>query len=393
MNNAARVIDWLVGDARFLGTNPEFFERFCEKLAASGIPLARSWLHIRALHPEFAGVSRLWKRGAAGIEERYLEYGYETQPVYLRSTVRQVVERREPQRWGLEGAIPPEFPLLGELRGQGYTDYFIAPIVYSGGMLNVISWATDRRGGFADSDIEFFRRILPHLSVVLEAKSLRRFAKLMLTTYAGQEPGELILKGQIRRGDVRTITAALMLADLRDFTALSDSLAPDQVIKMLNRYFDCVIPPVRQRGGEIMEIMGDGVLAIFNQNGKRGPEEACQAAFDAATEALAALAEANRTRGEGAPELRSWFSLHHGQVSYGNIGSGNRLDFTVIGPDVNLTSRLERLCRELDRDLVMSGAFVARLGRPMFEIGHFQLRGFSKMQLVFGLPAEDAPEI
>jgi adenylate cyclase len=217
---------------------------------------------------------------------------------------------------------------------------------------------------------------------------LRRFAVNMLRTYTGREPGELILKGQIRRGDVRTITAALMLVDLRDVTLMSDTLAPAAVIETLNRYFDCVMLPINQHGGEVMEIMGDGVLAIFNDSVQGRPDTACRQAFEAAKEGIEALAESNRSQPEDAPHLAAGFALHYGMVAYGNIGSSDRLDFTVIGRDVNLTSRIERLCRELDRQLIMSSVFVGHLQLPMFEIGHFAPRGFPRMQLLFGLPPD-----
>ena len=177
-----------------------------------------------------------------------------------------------------------------------------------------------------------------------------------------------------------------MLVDLRDFTLMSDMLAPNAVIETLNRYFDCVMLPVNRHRGEVMEIMGDGVLAIFNESVEGGPGAACRQAFEAAKEGIDALACWNQSRPDGTPHLAAGFALHYGTVAYGNIGSGDRLDFTVIGRDVNLTSRIERLCRELDQQLIMSGEFVARLQEPMFEIGHFALRGVPQMQLLFGLP-------
>jgi adenylate cyclase len=182
-----------------------------------------------------------------------------------------------------------------------------------------------------------------------------------------------------------------MIVDLRDFTSMSDALAAPDVIESLNYYFDCVIPPIRRRGGEVLEIMGDGILAIFNENSERTPRDACRLAFEAATEGLDALATLNRSPPPMPRKLRAAFALHHGQVSYGNIGSGDRLDFTVIGPDVNLTSRIERLCHELDRQLIMSGDFVDCLDLPVFEIGHFRIRGFSRTQLLYGLPVGSHP--
>jgi adenylate cyclase len=149
--------------------------------------------------------------------------------------------------------------------------------------------------------------------------------------------------------------------------------------------------PVNQHGGEVMEIMGDGILAFFSDDTAGGAGAACRNAFAAATEGIEALERSNQTEPNSAMRLVAGFALHHGTVAYGNIGSGNRLDFTVIGRDVNLTSRIERLCRELDRELLMSGEFIGLLQQPMFEIGHFALRGVPQMQLIFGLPPASQP--
>jgi adenylate cyclase len=170
---------------------------------------------------------------------------------------------------------------------------------------------------------------------------------------------------------------------------MSDTHSPELVIETLNRYFDCIIPPVHKRGGEVLEIMGDAMLVIFNENEDRTSREVCQLAFEAAKEGLAALKQSNVAQAAtSAPDgiiLRAGIALHHGQASYGNIGSGDRLDFTVIGPDVNLTSRIERICREIGRELIMSANFAALLEEPTFAIGHFDLRGFARKQLLFGL--------
>jgi adenylate cyclase len=386
MDRLQQMSGWLTRKARFFDNNLELLKQFCLKVTELGVPLDRSWQHIRTLHPQYAGMSRLWTR-EAGIEERYLEHGFESTNTYLTSPIRFVVEGRKAGRWRLNAGAALPFSILGELRAAGYSDYVVAPLLYSDGTANALSWATRAVSGFGDDDLQLFHDLLPDFAAIAEIKSLRRFAANMLRTYAGREPGELILKGQIRRGDVRTITAALMLVDLRDFTLMSDTLAPTAVIKTLNRYFDCVMQPVNQHGGEVMELMGDGILAIFNDNVEGGPAAACRQAFEAAKEAIEALARSNQSQPNDAPHLVAGFALHYGTVAYGNIGSGDRLDFTVIGRDVNLTSRIERLCRELGRQLIMSSRFVDLLQQPMFEIGHFTLRGVPQMQLLFGLPA------
>lgn len=383
MDSLEQLRQWLSEEARFLDTNGQVFERFCHEIGGRGVPLDRSWLHIRTLHPQYAGLSRLWTRDA-GMRETPLPHDFESRSAYLTSPIRYAVENRRSGRWRLDdGALLP-FPMLAELRAEGYRDYLIAPLLYSDRTPNAITWATRAAQGFAEDQIRLLQELVPAYSAIAEIKSLRRFAANMLQTYTGREPGELILKGQIRRGDVRNITAALMLIDLRDFTLLSDRLEPAAVIETLNRYFDSVMIPVNRHGGEVMEIMGDGILAIFNDS-VDGAGPACRRAFEAAEEGLLALARSNQGA-ESEHRLVAGFALHHGTVAYGNIGSGDRLDFTVIGRDVNLTSRIEKLCRELGRQLIMSEVFAGLLQEPMFEIGHFALRGVPKMQLLYGLP-------
>jgi adenylate cyclase len=374
---------WLIRDARFLEDNRVVLDAFCERVAAAGIPIDRVSLHQRAFHPQYRGVSRIWRPGQLQ-EEKFLDHGIEKTAIYIESPVRLVVEEGLSLNWRLDGNHPLPFAVLEELREQGFTHYVMEPLVYAVGMVNAFSWATKQPGGFSPGEMQLFRDTLPAYAAVAELKALRRFIGGMLTTYVGSEAGRLILDGQVRRGDVREITAALMLVDLRDFTQMSDRLKPRAVLRMLNSYFDCVMPPVEQHGGEVVEIMGDGVLAIFHVGPERSATEACSSALAAATAGLAALTERNRKH--PATPLQAGVALHYGTVNYGNIGSGNRLDFTVIGPDVNLTARIERLCRELDRSLIMSEAFADTLHRPMWEIGHFEMRGFAKMQRLFELP-------
>ena len=389
MSPARRLVDWLLAEGRFLTDNGELLGELCERLVAAEIPLDRAALHLRALHPRYRGVSRIWRPGRP-IEQQFLDHGLEKTATYLESPVRAVAQNHRRLEWRLDGDAALPFAMLEELREEGFVHYVIAPVPYAAGPVNALSWATRRPGGFAPDALRLMDALLPAYSAVIESKTLVRFVENLLSTYVGREPSQLILEGQVRRGDIRTITAALMLADLRDFTMLTDILNPRAVIRLLNEYFDCVFPPVQQQGGEIMEIMGDGVLAIFRHERSGSAEAACRAALEAAQQALAALAERNARSGNSESPLHAGLALHYGTVSYGNIGSGDRLDFTVIGPDVNLTSRIEQFCRQLDRPLIMSQAFAERLDRPIWEIGHYELRGFSRLHRLFGLPPDEA---
>ncbi len=388
MDRLTGMNDWLVRQGRLTRDNTTLLAQFCEQLLRQDLKLARCWLHIRVLRPNFAGLSRLWLPGQA-VSEHQLEYGFESTPAFLDSPIRHAVEHPGFHHWHLDHPDCPAFPVFAELREQGYVSYAIAQVDFSDGGVNAISWASREPDGFSPRDLALLEGLLPSLAAIVEINGLRRFASDLLTTYVGRESGERILQGQVRRGDVRTATAALMLTDLRDFSEMSDTQAPEIVIETLNRYFDCIIPPVHRRGGEVLEIMGDAMLVIFNENGQRNSREACRLALEAAQEGLAALARSNAAQaaahGPNAILLQAGVALHHGRASYGNIGADGRLDFTVIGPDVNLTSRIERICREIGRELILSADFEALLDQPAFAIGHFDLRGFARKQLLFGL--------
>ncbi len=275
---------WLAREGRLASGNLELFQGFCGQVAALA-PLERSWLHLRALASPIC-------RRVAGLDEGRRRQGNLPQS-WLRTQ-----QDLSAQHGALCGGGPPigplaaerqralPYPILDDLRAEGYSDYTIAPLTYSDGTPNAISWATRNPDGFSDEDLQLFHDLLPAYAAIAEIKSLRRFVVNVLNTYEGREPGDLILKGQVQRGDVRTITAALMLVDLRDFTTMSDAMEPTEVITALNRYFDCVIPPVTKRNGDVMEIMGDGVLAIFNESMVGGASEACRLAFEAAQEGI-----------------------------------------------------------------------------------------------------------
>jgi adenylate cyclase len=385
---APRLNAWLLAEGRFLSDNGELFTAFCERVAASSVPLDRASVHLRALHPRYRGVARIWRPGQK-LSEQFLDHGLEKTATYIESPVRAVIQSHRRLDWRLERGASPPFAILDELCQEGFVHYVIAPVPFAAGPVNALSWATKRPEGFPAEALRLMDDLLPTYSAVAESKSLVRFVETLLSTYVGQEPSQLILEGQIRRGDVRMITAAIMLIDLRDFTMLTNILSPRAVIRLLNEYFDCVFPPIREHGGEVVEIMGDGVLAMFRQEGRDG-RAACGEALDAATQSLLALAERNRKMPGGGPVLKAGLALHYGTVSYGNIGSGDRLDFTVIGADVNLTSRIEQFNRQLDRTLIMSQEFAEQLGRPVWEIGHYELRGFTKLHRLFELPPNDS---
>jgi adenylate cyclase len=339
------------------------------------------------LHPQVAGVRLLRRRGVGAEETLYgydtLESGaYEKSPLYIAYSAGEIVRRR------LTGPpIDDDFPILADLRAEGFSDYLVAPLELANGRRQASSWATSHPDGFNDEHIATIVGLLPALAACSESRSLRGMLKGLLSIYLGPQAGSRVLAGTIRRGEGQTIAAAIWLCDLRDFTLLSETLPSEDVIKLLNDYFEIMAGPVNERGGEVLKFIGDAMLAIFPIEDDLDRDRACRTALIAAEEALTRLAAANLARrARGEREIDLGLALHTGPVMYGNIGAPDRLDFTVIGPAVNLTARIAGLCRPLGRQLLTSARFASPCGSQLVSLGHHQMRGLAQPQEIFGLP-------
>ncbi|MGI9499546.1 MAG: adenylate/guanylate cyclase domain-containing protein [Geminicoccaceae bacterium] len=375
----AAVIDWLLGsEARSLPSGPTVMKELCLRLNAEGLPLARVSIHVRTLHPQIFGIGFYWFRGREDIGVFEAKHGVRDTDMYRRSPLGLIYDQGVPEiRQSLE--LPDEafqFPRYAEIKAEGMTEYMALPIIFSDGKTHVTSWSTDRPGGFTDEEVEHIKSVLPMFGLLIEIHLNRRIAINLLNTYVGHQAGERILEGQITRGSGETIPAAIWFSDLRGFTALSEKKGRDELLDLLNQYFDCVAPPVTERGGEILKFIGDAMLAIFPLT----DEDACAKALDAAIQAQASLDKLNSERsGTGAPVLAAGIALHVGEVMYGNIGSLSRLDFTVIGPAVNLASRIEGLCPELGANILVSSAMADRSRKggsvDLRSLGHHRLKG------------------
>ena len=384
------VVEWLVDGARSARQPQDVLAELCDRLLACGLPLHRVAVFVTTLHPDVMGRRFLWRHGE-GVQVTEADYDVLESDTYRRSPVPVVFERALAIRRRLaDPACPDDYEILAEMRAEGVTDYLIQPLPFTNGEVHAVSWTTRRPSGFGDDDMAALEAIRPPLARLAEVYALRRIAATLLNTYVGRDAGERILQGRIRRGDIERIDAVILLSDLRDFTAQSNRLPGEAVIGLLNSYFDCLVPPIEAHGGEVLKFVGDGLLGIFPV--AADPREACRGALAAAAEARAALSEANAERAaHGEPEQRFGLALHLGEVLYGNIGSAGRLDFTTIGPAVNLTARLETLARDLGRDLVASTAFARHSPEPLHSLGTFRLRGFQTPEEVFA-PA-DGPTI
>ena len=366
---------------------------FCERVVAFGLPLARANVVIDTLHPVYEGRAFTWKRQQR--ETALSEFGrspegserWERSPFYRLEVSGETLLRRK-----LTAGTESEFPIFAELRASGLTDYIaVANRFLAEGAIGEIdcvysSWATDAPQGFGDADVADLNRLMPPFALTMKSASLARVAETLVETYLGRDAGRRVLEGRIRRGVADRIEAVLWFSDLRSFTRISDSAAPEQIIPFLNDYADAIISAVHEHGGDVLKLMGDGVLAIFTAD-DRG--RACHAALTAASKARRAVAAVNQRRAAQAlPTTGMYLGLHAGEVFYGNIGSRERLDFTVVGPAVNEVSRIAGMCRSLDQPVLISSAFASAIGEPkklLVSVGRYALRGVGRPQDLYTL--------
>jgi adenylate cyclase len=395
---------WLIGEGR---TNAELTATMQElgvRLIAAGLDPIRFNVQLRTLHPLVSAQMHIWQLpqlqlhsvgpGALVVEHGQAAFaGAIVQKVDLaHGSFQSETFKRSPLARIYAGAphfrqrLPitgDELPILKELHREGATDYLALPLVFSAERRGAFSIAIRRPGGFTDSEIDALIALAPALSACFDAHLAAHVARTLLDTYVGRRTGERVLSGRIRSGDVERLEAAIWFSDLRNFTGISSTISPDELVAWLNSYFAAICRPITRHGGEILKFIGDAVLAVFPVGDEAA--EACQRALTAAREAHERLAELNSVRAASSlPALRHGVALHLGEVQYGNIGAETRLDFTVIGSAVNLASRLEGLCGKLDVPTVTSAHFAAHAGSGLVSLGHFDLKGIAATQEAFG---------
>lgn len=376
---ADSVVDWLTNGTRDERFIDDIFAQMCIRLQQAGIPLRRATLHVQINHPQWLGARMIWSDGMRGAEIARVDYDVRERSEYIGSPANEIhdgaAEVRE--RLELESSLGRKHALYEEMRTLGLTDYVAWPLYHTLGKRHIVTFATDRPGGFDQAHVAALKEVLPVLALVSEIRIKNRLARTLLETYVGSHAGELILAGATRRGTGTTVRAAIMICDLRDFTKISDNWPRDDVIDLLNDYFDAMSEPIARHGGEILKFIGDGLLAIFPLQAPN----ACANLLHAVTEARQAMAALNeRNSVTSRAPLNYGIGVHVGDVMYGNIGSASRLDFTVIGPAVNMASRLEALTKQLGRTVLLSRDF-AELVERNFELEHVgkhEVRGFSE---------------
>jgi adenylate cyclase len=395
MNDAqfAELAAWITEAGLSGQAETAILEGICDRALEYGVGLARVNALIDTLHPIYEGRAFIWKRDK--VETVISEYDRSQQNLhrwegspfyYLEMTGESLLRRR------LNADTEHEFPVFPELRAEGMTDYvalvkrFAAEGIVGNMDCVYSSWTTDSPAGFRDGDLADISRLVPLFALALKATSLARIAGTLVETYLGRDAGRRVLEGRISRGVAEQIEAAIWFSDLRGYTRITDTAQPAEIIPLLNEYADAIISAIHDHGGDVLKLMGDGVLAIFTDP-DRG--RACEAALTAAQDAPRRIAELNERRAAGGlPTTELYLGLHIGEVFYGNIGSKERLDFTIVGPAVNEVSRIASMCRSVDQPLLVSSAFAAALSvsrTRLVSVGRYALRGVSRAQDLFTL--------
>lgn len=389
--------DWLAQGALSGRSEGDLVEGLCRRLLNGGMPLWRVAVSIETLHPVLAGHMFIWNRDMPGVKEDTFNRSdvtdgddaeWKASPFYHANNS---AERRVTRKLG-ESYRQGEFPMMDDLVHRGMTEYVAIVTPFgaetSFGSMDGLysSWTTDREGGFRASDHAAIERLARHVAVSVKNRALARVASTLMATYLGRDAGARVLKGNIDRGIAEPLRAVLWMSDLAGFTKVADRIDPAELIKLLNAYADTIVSAVHANQGEVLKFMGDGLLAIFPD---AMAERGCAQALAAADSVLTRIKAMNLERAQaGLPVAEANIALHEGNVYYGNIGSLDRLDYTVIGPAVNELSRIEGLCGSLDRHVIVSSAFAQACGanrQRLVSVGRFALRGVEAPQELFTL--------
>jgi adenylate cyclase len=297
--------------------------------------------------------------------------------------------------------------LRRRLTAEGETEFNSLPATRAAGMLDYVAivnrfsqdrvigemdcvysaWSTLAAEGFSEADVAALRRLVPALGLAIKSAALAKVAATLVEVYLGRDAGRRVLEGRIQRGVADRIEAALWFSDLRSFTTITDTASPGEIIPLLNDYAEAVITAIHEAGGDVLKLIGDGILALFRAD---DPSEACRRALQAEEILRTRVKELNeKRRAEERPVTSVYIGLHIGEVFYGNIGSVDRLDFTVVGPAVNETSRIASMCRSVDRPVLISSTFADCLTDTerarLVSVGRFALRGVGQAKELFTL--------
>ncbi|NOD95327.1 adenylate/guanylate cyclase domain-containing protein [Ruegeria sp. HKCCD4884] len=377
---------WLISEGRLLGDETAIVQGYCEGLVKLGVPLARARIAQNYSNPLLSAWGIIW------TPENTRRY---TVPTTVLSTsawhgspFEYIVTRRCPLRKRLADLnLEDEHPIYSELAEAGATDFLAIPLEHGNGSVQGTSFTSNAEIGFSDTHIRYIEESRYALAAALEPIAMRQSQKSLLQTYLGHGPAVEIGQGHIKRGEHRTVAAAILFADLRGFTEKAQAWPEEKLLAMMGDYFEMVVSPIQNAGGDVLKFMGDGILAVFEAD--NSDESTCRLAVEAASGALANLGEYNKQADERSQEAIEFvIGIDFGPVTFGNIGSPDRLDFTVVGQTVNLASRVQDLCKILGEKTLITSRVAKHMGNMVQSVGRHAVRGLDQDIEVFRISAK-----
>jgi adenylate cyclase len=396
------LMNWLASQGLTGASENDLVRGFCERCRAGGLDVSRGLVFIDTLHPIFEGRGFRWNDTETNESDRF-EYGSTSEgdaaKNWRRSTFFHMLENgHDEMRIDLADCASLDFSLIDDLAANGHR-HFLA-FVHRFGETGTIGqmdclysyWLTRRAEGFGEQGVAALRELVPVLGLAIKSAAQVDIARTLGRVYLGRDASEQVLRGRISRGVTERINAVLWFSDLRGSTSISESIAPDEIIPFLNDYAQAAIDAVHEAGGDVLKLIGDGVLAMFTNPDMVLAKRAALRAEHRFRQNMMALNV--RRAADARPTTSAYVGLHVGEVFYGNIGSEDRLDFTVVGPAVNEVSRIASMCRSVDRELLASSAFRAGLdatGRGyLVSTGRYALRGIGRAQDLYTLDPDIA---
>lgn len=384
-NISGPVIDWLLRDAALVPTPEELTAALARKLKEQGVFLSRLSVMAWSLHPLIAGKNFIWQKKTDKVTTYAPSYEIHDHPAYRNSPLRHVSNGLGGVRHRLDRDQPADaFPILDDLHREGATDYVAMPLRFSDGRINVLTLTSNHPDGFSTANLGLIFECSDVIARYYEIFMQRENAQALLETYVGKRSGARVLGGEIRRGDGDEIDAAIMFCDLRGSTRLEEQLGRQDYITLLNQFFETASTQVHDNGGEVLKFIGDAVLAVFPAGSD--PAAARKQALDSARAIIAQLATiASQPNGH---RCEAAIGIAYGRVTYGNVGSRERLDFTVIGQAANIAARLGDYGKSVGHPVVVSGDILSDpfQGTPL---GAVRLHNVSQPVTCFAIPAAD----
>ncbi|MDO6479244.1 adenylate/guanylate cyclase domain-containing protein [Shimia thalassica] len=385
MDAIDKLTHWMITEGRRSGDPVKVVSHFCSSLIEAGVPFWRVNIGQRFANPLLIAWGVVWTPDGTEsydvTHERMLTDGY------VGSSFEHLMIHRAPLHKSLRGLDPKSDHLSYiEFAEVGGTDYYATLMYYGDGSLHGCTFVTQSDAGFLPEHLKMIEAALPALSAAMEPITMRKSSQSLLRTYLGAGPSQAVWDGSIRRGERTSLEAVVMFSDLRGFTALSDTAKEEDLFGALNGYFDVVVQAVEEMQGDVLKFMGDGILSIFPIVSPDERAHQCRQSVLAAQKILADLAVLNLDRSKAhLTPLEIGIGLNSGQVSYGNIGSPGRLDFTVLGGAVNVASRIEGLTKSLGHRVLATKAIAQETPECFRPCGTHDVRGLDRQIDLFHL--------